>query len=68
MRFICNSCVGKLNKYILIKQYKSQTEAETFCEQNLGTSLASIHSQYDNGILCLKKSFVYQSIYLFVTR
>ena len=47
MRVLCNSCVGKLNKFILIKQAKNNADAQAFCRMNIGTDLASLHSKDD---------------------
>eukprot|EP01084_Bolivina_argentea_P274665 468213_1 len=47
MRFICNICKGKLEKYLLIQQLSTWSNAQSFCSTNIGTSLASIHSKED---------------------
>eukprot|EP01084_Bolivina_argentea_P002559 4731_1 len=47
MRFMCNDCVGKLNKYIHMKHAYDYTAAQAWCQSKLGTDLASIHSQSD---------------------
>ena len=39
-RFLCNSCEGKLDKYIMYQSGSS-------CEDNLNTTLASLHDVYD---------------------
>ena len=51
-RFMCNSCEGKLDKYMLydINAYSKWDEADTLCKNDLNTSLASIHSNDDNAI------------------
>ena len=48
-RFICNSCEGVLEKYILIEDDIGSTysNALDYCENTHGTSLASIHSVDD---------------------
>eukprot|EP00484_Ammonia_sp_Unknown_P017445 CAMPEP_0197036650 /NCGR_PEP_ID=MMETSP1384-20130603/14099_1 /TAXON_ID=29189 /ORGANISM="Ammonia sp." /LENGTH=686 /DNA_ID=CAMNT_0042466847 /DNA_START=638 /DNA_END=2698 /DNA_ORIENTATION=- len=47
MRFLCNECVGQMNKYILIKQALNWTDALSFCREIVGTDLASMHSEDD---------------------
>eukprot|EP01084_Bolivina_argentea_P293141 504133_1 len=43
-RFVCNSCDGVLNKYILIQSDLSWIDADNYCQTQYGTHLASIHS------------------------
>ena len=45
-RFMCDSCIGKMNKYFIIKQKMNFSDADQYC-QYFGTSLASIYSEYD---------------------
>merc|ERR1719203_2236042 len=45
--FFCGSCDGKLEKYVAINGYKTRDEANIFCADTFGTSLASIHSARD---------------------
>merc|ERR1719474_784261 len=45
--FFCGSCDGKLEKYVAINGYKTRSDANTFCADTFGTSLASIHSARD---------------------
>lgn len=48
-RTMCNSCNnGVINKYIPIYKQLSHSDANTYCQDTLGTSLASIHSDMDN--------------------
>eukprot|EP01084_Bolivina_argentea_P265406 449872_1 len=46
-RFLCNSCEGFLEKYLLYRTDAQFTNALEFCENTLGTSLASIHNSDD---------------------
>ena len=45
--FFCGSCDGKLQKYVALNGYKTRSEANKFCADTFGTSLASIHSDRD---------------------
>ena len=48
-RFMCNSCEGKLDKYILYHNMQlTAPNAEKWCQDHLGTALASVHSYDDN--------------------
>ena len=48
-RALCNTCSGKLNKYIILKENNGMNyaNAETECNTQIGTNLASMHSQRD---------------------
>ena len=48
-RFICNSCEGVLDKYMLYPTGSSYTTAQDYCLNTIGTSLASIQN-YDDFI------------------
>lgn len=43
---MCNKC-DKINKYTIIKQLVYFDEAEAYCQDYIGTHLASIHSEKD---------------------
>ena len=45
--FICQSCDGKFNKYILMRDKSNWKDSEDLCRSNYGTHLASIHSHTD---------------------
>ena len=52
---MCDSCVGKMNKYLLVRKELNFVDAESYCLNAFGTTLASIHSQLDHfeaTILC----------------
>ena len=45
---MCSKCDSRINKYILIKNFTMNfQEAEAFCVDNIGTHLASLHSDDD---------------------
>eukprot|EP01084_Bolivina_argentea_P284890 488377_1 len=46
-RGFCNYCHGKLMKYVLSISTSSFDSAQTWCSNNIGTSLASLHSRAD---------------------
>eukprot|EP01084_Bolivina_argentea_P122515 217082_1 len=46
-RFMCNNCDSILNKYIAINDAKTYDSAKLYCESEIGTTLASIHSDND---------------------
>eukprot|EP01084_Bolivina_argentea_P120011 212760_1 len=46
-RFTCNKCSGKLNKYIILKHQYEYTEANTQCQKQIGTTLATVYSKRD---------------------
>eukprot|EP01083_Nonionella_stella_P265182 898613_1 len=46
-RILCNSCIGKLDKYKLYPQTVTYTDALASCEHELNTSLASVHNDDD---------------------
>eukprot|EP01084_Bolivina_argentea_P148868 260180_1 len=52
-RFLCNSCDGELNKYMVVTKLDYNETAmgyalaESYCNNYLNESLASIHSKYD---------------------
>ena len=47
LRFLCNSCEAKLDKYILYRQTPQSDTANHFCRNFLGTALASVHTNDD---------------------
>eukprot|EP01083_Nonionella_stella_P181506 650432_1 len=47
-RFLCTSCTGKLDKYILNQQAVHYDTALTSCETEFNTSLASVHNDDDH--------------------
>eukprot|EP01083_Nonionella_stella_P148038 467984_1 len=47
-RFLCTSCTGKLDKYILNQQSVNYDTALASCETEFGTSLASVHNDDDH--------------------
>eukprot|EP01084_Bolivina_argentea_P118466 210192_1 len=47
LRFICNSCDGVLNKYIMVDKQMNYTDSNTYCADTFNTSLASVHSSVD---------------------
>ena len=48
-RPLCRNCNGVINKYVLSANgFDNWTEAKTYCETDVGTTLASIHSARDN--------------------
>eukprot|EP01083_Nonionella_stella_P282289 960611_1 len=46
-RFLCNSCEGTLDKYILYTDPKTYSQSLSACRDNLNTSLASVHNSDD---------------------
>eukprot|EP01083_Nonionella_stella_P148039 467986_1 len=46
-RILCNSCIGKLDKYKLYPKTVTYTDALASCEHELNTSLASVHNDDD---------------------
>ena len=48
IRLLCNHCDGVINKYVVSKDGYSWEAAKEYCENSIGTTLASIHSERDN--------------------
>ena len=50
--FMCNDCGGKVNKYVSINdEERNFVDSEAFCNEKFGTSLASVHDQYDQALV-----------------
>ena len=63
-RFICNECRGKLSKYVFIHDRKSTySNALSLCEDELGTSLASVHDIHDFALMAGLGSMVSDAAY-----
>ena len=54
-RFICNDCIGGINKYKVLTSASTRTNAKMKCNEQYGTELASVHMGRDmteSGVLC----------------
>ena len=52
VRFICESCAGALDKYVIIDQRQNYFTALEICKNEIGTSVASIHDHNYTKLLC----------------
>eukprot|EP01083_Nonionella_stella_P056117 147940_1 len=47
LRFLCNSCNSKLNKYLLLNRQVNYTQNKDICDRQMDTNMISIHNDDD---------------------